>query len=161
MGCPHAQRAINNAWADQRHASIADPMWQSGPSILSPGPKVDSVFLRQYTNSCKSIPKGGKRELPVKLEWMYSGEENRDLFLAEVVVVAHDRKLLLADCSEIVSETVEILKTGSASNEEHATLVFLVQVKNVDNLQELIRKLKQIRSVVSVERRFGSELLMM
>ena len=81
------------------------------------------------------------------------------LFLVEIVIVAEDRKLLLADCSEVVSRKVEIVKTGSASSKEHATLVFLIKVKGIDRIQELMDNLSRIRSVMSVERRFGSELL--
>ena len=80
------------------------------------------------------------------------------MFMSEIVLHAEDRKLLLADCSEVVSEMVEIIKTGSQTNEEHATLVFLVRVPSLEDLQRLMDRLGQIRSVLSVERRFGSEL---
>jgi (p)ppGpp synthase/HD superfamily hydrolase len=94
----------------------------------------------------------------VRLEWCDYDCESAD-FLTEVVVVAEDRKLLLSDCSAVVSETVEILKTGSATTNEHATLVFLVKVSCLEDIQILLDRLSRIRSVMSVERRFGSALL--
>jgi hypothetical protein len=62
---------------------------------------------------------------PVKLVWPEddSWEEwNRESFLVEIVVMANDRKLPLADCSVIASKNSEILKTGSSSSLEHCTL---------------------------------------
>jgi (p)ppGpp synthase/HD superfamily hydrolase len=99
-------------------------------------------------------------ELPVKLQWSdFSLIDDEVLFLTEIVVVAEDRKLLLADCSEIVSELSVIVKTGSVTTREHATLEFLVQVRNLEAIQKLMDELSQVRSVMSVERRFGRNLL--
>jgi (p)ppGpp synthase/HD superfamily hydrolase len=169
IGCPHAQHAINRAWADQRAPSLG-PSKVNGTSsgfhldsfpfgLSSPNkPKVDSFTLRHRNWMYAGRYQPETHERLVKLEWS-DLDENNTLFLAEVVVVAVDRKLLLADCSEVVSEAVEIVKTGSVTSNEHATLVFLVQVTGLDSLQKLMDKLGTIRSVMSVERRFGSELL--
>lgn len=94
-------------------------------------------------------------EVPVKLQWpdFSSPEEQDGTFKCEIVVHAQDRKLLLADCSEIVSELCEISKTGSQTTKEHATLVFLVNVQSLSHLQKLMDSLGQVRAVMSVERR--------
>jgi GTP pyrophosphokinase len=170
VGCPHMQRAINRAVSQQKLQSLTESAKRKGSSILYPQPRVDSVSLRQYkiqagrrTNGTIGSNSGTKYialsddDVPVRLQWS-DLDENNVLFLTEVVVHAVDRKLLLADCSEVVSETVQILKTGSASTEEHATLVFLVRVSCIENLQILMDRLGQVRSVMSVERKFGSEL---
>lgn len=159
MGCPHAQQAINRAWADQRHVSETETARPNGVSMKNHGPKVDSFTLRQRNWSNAGRRNHGVHELPVKLEWSELDEDST-LFLAEVVVVTDDRKLLLADCSEVVSETVTIVKTVCTSTDEHATLVFLVQVTGQEHIQQLMDRLGNIRSVMSVERRFGSELLL-
>jgi (p)ppGpp synthase/HD superfamily hydrolase len=98
---------------------------------------------------------------PVQLVWPEdSWEDNTsESFLTEVIIMAVDRKLLLADCSVIASKNSEILKTGSSSSNEHCILEFLVRVKDLDELQNLMDKLSEVNSVMSVERRFGSELL--
>mmetsp|Transcript_30603 Transcript_30603/g.63698 ORF Transcript_30603/g.63698 Transcript_30603/m.63698 type:complete len:1027 (-) Transcript_30603:179-3259(-) len=102
-------------------------------------------------------------EIPVQLIWPDLGEswiseEHAENFLTEIVIVANDRKLLLADCSVVASKNSEILKTGSSSSSEHCILEFLVRVRNLDELQYLMDKLREVDSVMSVERRFGSEL---
>jgi (p)ppGpp synthase/HD superfamily hydrolase len=74
------------------------------------------------------------------------------LYLAEISLICEDRKLLLADCSEIVSDMSEIVKTGSLSTKEHAILNFLVKVESLNHLQQLMNRLRDIRSVMSVER---------
>lgn len=164
MGCPRVQRAINRAVSEQRLRSLTVPLEQNSTSM--PKPRVDSVALRQYkinggarrtNNSAASKYIYPTTDVPVRLQWS-DLDDNPNMFLTEVVIHAQDRKLLLADCSEVVSETVDILKTGSASTQEHATLVFLVRVSCLDNLQQLMDRLNLVRSVMSVERRFGSQL---
>ena len=100
---------------------------------------------------------------PVKLVWSevepWEEEGTPETFLVEIVVMAIDRKLLLADCSVIASKYSEILKTGSSSSAEHCSLEFLTRVSDLEELQMLMNKLGEVHSVMSVERRFGSELL--
>ena len=100
---------------------------------------------------------------PVKLVWSeaepWEEEGTPETFLVEIVVMAIDRKLLLADCSVIASKYSEILKTGSSSSAEHCSLEFLTRVSDLEELQTLMNKLGEVHSVMSVERRFGSELL--
>lgn len=74
------------------------------------------------------------------------------LYLTEISLICEDRKLLLADCSEIVSDMSEIVKTGSLSTKEHAILNFLVKVESLNHLQQLMNRLRDVRSVMSVER---------
>ncbi|KAK1740728.1 GTP diphosphokinase [Skeletonema marinoi] len=97
----------------------------------------------------------------VELSWPEDEWEDNtsESFLTEVIIMSVDRKLLLADCSVIASQNSEILKTGSSSSNEHCILEFLVRVKDLDELQNLMDKLREVNSVMSVERRFGSELL--
>jgi len=166
VGCPHALRALNQALAEKRRGTVTNAIRKNGTSILNPGAKVDSVALRQrygiWGGYSKRAPQSKSAQrtdhVPVKLEWS-DLDENTTLFFAEIVVVAEDRKLLLADCSEVVSRNVEIVKTVSATSDEHATLEFLVRTTGIDHIQELMDSLGSIRSVMAVERRFGSKLL--
>jgi (p)ppGpp synthase/HD superfamily hydrolase len=147
VGCHHAQRAINRALAEsKRH--------RPGGSDKDIARRVDSVTLRRNVNN-RFTGENSTPEVPVTLEWpdaIYPEEHNMS-FLCEIVVHCQDRKLLLADCSEIVSELSEIIKTGSLTTNEHATLEFLVNVQSIAHLQKLMNGLRQVRSVMSVERR--------
>lgn len=166
VGCPHAQRAINQAIASQKIKSLQTLINQKKLTDGKKGAKgVDSVSLRKsriqvWGKRAASAAKyvASTQPVPVRLMWSDLDEET-GTFLSEVVIHAQDRKLLLADCSEVVSETVEIVKTGSQTTNEHATLIFLVSVNSLSQLQSLMDRLSKIRNVLSVERRFGSELL--
>jgi GTP pyrophosphokinase len=160
MGCPHAQRAIVQAAGDRKQKSITASIQESESFIQSRPFTVDSVSLRNGRIGKRPQSKypPATVDIPVPLVWSDLDDAGTD-FLTEVVVLAEDRKLLLADCSEVVSEAAEIVKTGSSSNEDHATLVFLVKVSGLDQLQDLMDRLGRIRSVMSVERGFGSALL--
>jgi (p)ppGpp synthase/HD superfamily hydrolase len=167
IGCPHAQRAMNQAEADQKLKSLLASIQTSAKSTLDPRPRVDSTSLRQRNTTGKRFGGGTAaskyaasttKDLPLPLQWS-DLDDNTTLFMAEVLVHAQDRKLLLADCSEIVSKTAEIVRTGSSSSHETASLVFLVKVGSLEQLQYLMDQLGMIKSVMSVERQFGSDLL--
>ena len=134
-GCPHAERAL---------------LRSSSAAPISSDDKTSNRFTNRQVNY-----KPHEAEVPVALKWPEADESHQDdddFYLAEVVLVAADRKLLLADCSEAVSRCSEIVRTGSTTTNEHAILEFLVQVKNVDELQTLMDELREIDSVMSVER---------
>lgn len=118
-------------------------------------------LVQEALNNARFPNKDNTVGEPVQLVWPEdSWEDNTsESFLTEVIIMAVDRKLLLADCSVIASKNSEILKTGSSSSNEHCILEFLVRVKDLDELQNLMDKLSEVNSVMSVERRFGSELL--
>ena len=147
--CTIAQRAINLELAESKKNG-AD--LSSNESIYQK--QVDSVSLREGINGRFQDP--DMVEKPVKLEWpSYQGaiDELDHFFPCEIVVHCQDRKLLLADCSEIVSELSEIIKTGSLTTNEHATLEFLVKIRCLDDLQKVMNSLRQVPSVMAVERR--------
>lgn len=139
LGCPHAQKALNIALAENKRP--ATELFKFGLDQ-----KVDSVSLRGETSDDPAT-------IAVKLEWSEFPGEKQISFPCEVVVHAEDRKLLLADCSEVVSELSEIVKTGSQTTNEHATFVFLINVQCLSDLQKLMDSLGKIRSVMAVERR--------
>lgn len=91
--------------------------------------RLQRPYAQQALNDAKSGATGDEVVGdPVKLVWSESesweeGEvDQAESFLTEIVVMANDRKLLLADCSVVASKNSEILKTGSSSSAEHCTL---------------------------------------
>jgi (p)ppGpp synthase/HD superfamily hydrolase len=146
VGCPKAQQVINDASASR----VKPP--RPGADALN---RINSVSLRLLKTGHPYMSHSSP-EIPVKLQWSDFSpmfDEESVPFLAEIVVVAEDRKLLLADLSEIVSEMSEIVKTGSVTTNEHATFEFLIQVGSLETIQRLMDDLAQVRSVMSVERR--------
>ena len=155
--CPIAQRAINRELSRSKR-SAAD--FSSTQDICHQ--QVDSVSLRRGRNGQFQDPP--ITEVPVKLQWSeFPGaadeHEREHFFPCEIVLHCEDRKLLLADCSETVSDLSEIIKTGSLTTNEHATLVFLVKIRCLDDLQKVMNSLQQIPSVMSVERRVSKNIM--
>lgn len=146
MECPYAQEVLNKAKSKPISNYATD----------------DSATERTARSklSFKNAIRPDADEYPVQLMWPAFDDAwedgNSETFLTEVVVVANDRKLLLADCSVIASTNSEILKTGSSSTSEHCVLEFLVRVRDLDELQILMDKLLEVDSVMSVERRVRS-----
>jgi hypothetical protein len=146
MECPCAQEVLNKAKSKPISNDATD----------------DSATERTARSklSFKNAIRPDADEYPVQLMWPAFDDAwedgNSETFLTEVVVVANDRKLLLADCSVIASTNSEILKTGSSSTSEHCVLEFLVRVRDLDELQILMDKLLEVDSVMSVERRVRS-----
>ena len=143
MECPYAQEVLNNA--------------KSQPMTNDTSENTSSERRSRSKLSSKNPLRPDQNEYPVQLAWPPFDDSwedgNSETFLTEVVVVANDRKLLLADCSIIASTNSEILKTGSSSTAEHCVLEFLVRVRDLDDLQVLMDKLLEVKSVMSVERR--------
>lgn len=157
-GCVIAQRALNRNRASATDSVFANNV-QSGESNRA-GSAVARIRETKRFTKQNSFP--AREEVPVKLRWSDLQPPHgfeRESFLAEVVIVAEDRKMLLADCSEVVSHMSEIVLAGTSVNEEHCTLVFLVKVTGLEHLQNLMDSLRGLPSVMSVERKFGSDLL--
>ena len=148
-GCPIAQKA-----AHSKQSSLTDDgQKKSKLSRLKArlGKKVEKI-----SESGKSSQNNETLEV-VQMKWDKSYYEGEDiLYLTELSVVAKDRKYLLADCGEVVSDMSEIVRTGSLSTKEHAIFEFMVKVESLDHLQKLMDTLTEINSVMSVERKFGS-----
>jgi (p)ppGpp synthase/HD superfamily hydrolase len=157
--CIHAQRALNRKLMIFKTFVDVDPPKRNGEKspfnngIVGEGKLSDSLDKERFVRASSF-----KEALPVKLKWvedenLLSSNDDVTTYLTEIVVVANDRKKLLADCSEIVSDIAFILKTGSATTNEHATLEFLVRVSDLDHLQRLMDSLRAVPSVMSVERK--------
>jgi len=157
VGCAHAQRAINRSFGNRGKKDSDGRLSEEMQEMK--GEQMQGR-RRRRSQSGKTSDPPVRDEIPMKLQWAdVADPSEKDVFLAEILLFCEDRKKLLADCSEVVSELSSIFLTGSSSSEEHATLVFLIRVTSIDHLQHVMDSLVEIPSVMSVERRFGSDLL--
>jgi (p)ppGpp synthase/HD superfamily hydrolase len=153
MECPYAQEVMNNV--KSKSVTLKEFSNKNG-AVEDPNSERTRIRSRPKLSSKNSL-RPDSDEYPVQLVWPTledSWEDgNSETFLTEVVIVANDRKLLLADCGAVASRNSEILKTGSSSTSEHCILEFLVRVRDLDELQSLMDKLGEVDCVMSVERR--------
>lgn len=166
-GCPIAQKAINQAKSissmqdassngrTSTLGSLVSKISKSGSKALITT-RLKARLGKNYRNGVRKQVEDEVLEV-VKLKWDKSYTEGEDiLYLTELSIIAQDRKFLLADCSEVVSDMSEIVRTGSLSTKEHAIFHFLTKVQSLEHLQKLMDSLMEVRSVMSVERKFGS-----
>lgn len=161
LECGYAQEVLNNAKSNMIvNGGAEDEYYNDDESDSMGSMRGNRMRSRSRISSSKAL-RPSKDEIPVQLVWSeiedsWEVEGNSENFLTEVVVVANDRKLLLADCSVVASKNSEILKTGSSSSSEHCVLEFLVRVRDLDELQNLMDRLREVNNVMSVERRVRS-----
>lgn len=158
--CPHALRAANRSRALMSKVPLNNE--NMGEVIQMDNDDLDSgedTNRKSRTRSRRRFSNRGSEEYPeeiaVNVRWpdtLDIGDEEQS-FLTEVMVTSNDRKHLLADCGEAVSEIADIVKTASMTNNNISTFEFLVKVRDTDHLQELMDALAAVNSVMLVERR--------
>ncbi|MGA0025393.1 MAG: RelA/SpoT family protein, partial [Burkholderiales bacterium] len=75
-------------------------------------------------------------------------------FPVEIVVDATDRTGLLRDISEVLSrERVNVTATRSSSNDLSARMRFTVEIRNLDQLRQVLGLIRGVRGVLQAERR--------
>ncbi len=101
--------------------------------------------------SCPSLPllsEESDRLVPVEWE-----AERSDLFNVQIKVTGQDRRGMLKDLTETISsQKVNITSVDVKVKEAIVNALFIVQVKNLRQLDRIIKKLAQIGNVDHVER---------
>ncbi len=74
-------------------------------------------------------------------------------FVVKLVIYGSDRQMLLADIASAVSTTATNIKNaGMKSVDGQAQGTFIIEVKNLNHLQRVIKAIKKVKGVSSVER---------
>jgi GTP pyrophosphokinase len=74
-------------------------------------------------------------------------------FLTCINVVSVDRKGLLSDLSEAITDTDTNIRSAKAgSGGSQASTLFVLDVANLQQLKRVIKKVQRVRGVQSVER---------
>ena len=94
----------------------------------------------------------------IDAEWQQDTEgESKGLYIAEIKIFCHDRKGLLVDITKIFTER-EISISGinsKTSKQGIATISVSFSVKGKEELERLVEKVRQIESVIDIERTTG------
>jgi GTP pyrophosphokinase len=93
----------------------------------------------------------------IEAEWSQDASMSQGEYAAEIRVFANNRTGLLADISRIFTErSIDIESLSSKTNKQGiATLELMFSVKNKNELAGLIEKIRQIESVLDIERTTG------
>ncbi len=94
----------------------------------------------------------------IDAEWQQETETNEQgLYLAEIVIYCNNRTGLLADITKIFTEQkINVTSVNSRTNKQDvATISMAFEVSDKETLQNLISRIRQIDSVIDVERTTG------
>jgi len=108
-----------------------------------------SIHRKNCSNLKYMMPEPG-RTVNVSWEGLKGAEHTLQLF-----VLAQDRERLLADLLQVFYDNDAVVKgTEARTNKENlAEAVFTVMIKGKEHLQQVLRKLEQVKDVLKVSRR--------
>jgi len=95
-----------------------------------------------------------ERNRLIEAEWSMEAKENDAYYPVEIVIYCYNRSGVLFDVSRIFTENkIDVKSMNVRTNKQDmATLVIGFETKGVEQLDRLIAKLKNIESVISIER---------
>lgn len=93
----------------------------------------------------------------IEAEWQQPDTKAAEKYMAEIQVFANNRTGLLVDISKILTERkIDVRSINSRTNkQEKATISMSFEVRSKEELQSLIEKIRQVESVLDVERTTG------
>ncbi len=91
-----------------------------------------------------------EEERKIEVTWDVAPDQT---FLVKLIVTAVDRRNLLADLTQVFASTGTNIQSGEFSAENDlAQLTFLLQVRNLNNLEKILKAVGKVPSVQKVER---------
>ncbi len=105
-----------------------------------------------------NMPEIDKARL-IDAEWQVGADEENtnQLYAAEIKIFGHNRTGLLVDISKVLTErSIDIQTLSSALGKNNmATIIVSFRIKGKDELSSIVERIRQIESVVDVERTSG------
>ena len=93
----------------------------------------------------------------IEAEWQQPDTKEKEKYMAEIQVYANNRTGLLVDLSKIFTERKIDLRSinSRTSKQEKATISISFEIGSKEELRSLIEKIRQVESVIDVERTTG------
>ena len=93
----------------------------------------------------------------IEAEWQQPDTKEKDKYMCEIQVYANNRTGLLVDLSKIFTERKIDLRSinSRTSKQEKATISMSFEIGSKEELRSLIEKIRQVESVIDVERTTG------
>ena len=93
----------------------------------------------------------------IEAEWQQPDTKEKEKYMAEIQVYANNRTGLLVDLSKIFTERKIVLRSinSRTSKQEKATISMSFEIGSKEELRSLIEKIRQVESVIDVERTTG------
>ena len=93
----------------------------------------------------------------IEAEWQQPDTKQAEKYMAEIQVYANNRTGLLVDLSKILTERkIDLRSINSRTNkQEKATISMSFEIGSKEELRSLIEKIRQVDSIIDVERTTG------
>ncbi len=90
----------------------------------------------------------------IDAEWQARPQESTAVYSSEIKIYATDRRGILFDITKILTENnIDISSVNSRTNKQgKATISVSFEIKSVDQLNKMIAKLRNVESVIDIER---------
>jgi guanosine-3',5'-bis(diphosphate) 3'-pyrophosphohydrolase len=105
-----------------------------------------------HRSDCTNIPSGeGEEQRLIEVEWAEVVESN---FNVEIEITGHDRRGLLNEVLQVVSESKTTMSavSGRSDKNKMAMIHITILIKNIDHLHSVVEKIKRVKDVYSVQR---------
>lgn len=106
-----------------------------------------------HRKDCTNIPHDGLDDEArlIEVEWTDQGESN---YSVEIEIMGHDRRGLLNEVLQVVSESKTIISAVSGRSDKNklAQIHMTILIRNTDHLAAIVEKIKRIKDVYSVQR---------
>ncbi|MBP1996755.1 RelA/SpoT family protein [Paenibacillus eucommiae] len=105
-----------------------------------------------HRSDCTNIPSSeGEEERVIEVEWADVVESS---FNVEIEITGHDRRGLLNEVLQAVSESKTTMSavSGRSDKNKMAMIHITILIKNIDHLQAVVEKIKRVKDVYSVQR---------
>jgi GTP pyrophosphokinase len=94
-------------------------------------------------------------ERKVEVEWDVGKDQS---FMVKLDVMVQDRKNILRDITQAIADTDTNVRGAEIKGGETTSIGnFIIEVKNISHLNKTLKKIKNVKGVIQVERAKGSE----
>ncbi|PZE19460.1 RelA/SpoT family protein [Paenibacillus xerothermodurans] len=107
-----------------------------------------------HRSDCTNIPtgdSGDELDRMIEVEWADSVEANYNV---EIEITGHDRRALLNEVLQAVSESKTIMSavSGRSDKNKMAVIHMTILIRNIEHLHSVVEKIKRVKDVYSVQR---------
>lgn len=106
-----------------------------------------------HRTDCANIPNAEQEEKErlIEVEWAEQVEAN---YSVEIEITGHDRRGLLNEVLQVVSESKTIMSAVSGRSDKNklAQIHMTIMIRNTDHLAQVVEKIKRIKDIYSVQR---------
>ena len=94
----------------------------------------------------------------IDAEWSITdGKETGGLYVAEIVIYTYNRTGVLVDISKVFTENkIDVTSMNVRTNKKgRATIVVGFEISSVEELNQIVSKIRNVESVIDIERTAG------